>query len=108
MSSSPHHHDHLREKTLRRAQREETPTSDIKTPKIEALKVNMTSEKVAKENRGKASSHHVSKRTSPDTVHVDTEPQHLHKEGFYWIKTLHKQVKHMAKRLSHKLMHRKK
>ena len=104
MSSSPHHHHHSREKTIRKAQSEEPILKDVKSIKDKLLQGNLTSERVAKQNRGKVASRHVSKRTSPSTVTVETEPQHVHKEGLYWIKTIQKTIKTHTARLSKKLM----
>lgn len=104
MSSSPHHFHHLKEKNVRKAQSEEVVLKDIKAPNSHTVKENITSPKVAIQNRGRVGSRRTSKRTAPETVTVDTEPQHIHKEGLHWIRTLRKQITNQTRKLSKKLM----
>jgi len=108
MKRSPHSIKHGRKKAVRRAQSKEPVLQEEKkvTPKqrkdLEKKKF-LTTEKKLREKKSHLKGHK-SKRTSPKEVTFETEPEHIHKEGEYWIRRTQRQVLDKVARLTKRLL----
>jgi len=96
MKKSPHHIKHQCSKAVKKAQKEKVLQEDKKMKDSEKKKF-ITSFRTNKIARGKVSPKKKSHMTSTDEVNWKTEPQSIHKEGEYWIKTLQKQILESAR-----------
>lgn len=92
MKASPHKWKHQAHKAVRQAQKSEYQQEE-KLANPEEIKRYYTSPKKAKIYRGKVDPAHKHHKTSPQEVNWQTEPDSVHKEGFYWVEVIRKKTK---------------
>lgn len=108
MKQSPHAIKHKRKKTVRKAQTQEEMLHDEKKIPKEQLedykkRKFITSNDKLEEKKSHLKGHK-SKRTSPKEVTFETEPEHIHQEGEYWIKRTQRQIVENTSRFTKRLL----